>query len=181
MVSVWCYAPNLVGYVRIILLLVFIALYDKEPLISVVCYTVSMAFDALDGFLARLLNQSTRFGAMLDMVTDRLSTICMLMVNSLQHTEMTKLFLFLLLLDIGSHWFLVCSNYVSGGDNHKDSPSMPGFVRAYYSKPVLFCTCALSEVWYVIYYVKGNFIMGPALTQAWTYLFYISTPVVTYK
>jgi len=42
-----------------------------NPRLCTVLYLVSCILDAFDGKMARLLNQSTRFGAVLDMVTDR--------------------------------------------------------------------------------------------------------------
>ena len=35
------------------------------------CYILSAGLDAFDGHAARALDQSTKFGAMLDMLTDR--------------------------------------------------------------------------------------------------------------
>jgi CDP-diacylglycerol--inositol 3-phosphatidyltransferase len=39
---------------------------------------LSGLLDAVDGHAARLLNQSSKFGAMLDMLTDRCATMCLL-------------------------------------------------------------------------------------------------------
>ena len=40
-------------------------------LIFSACYILSGFLDAFDGHAARAFNQSTKFGAMLDMLTDR--------------------------------------------------------------------------------------------------------------
>lgn len=43
---------------------------DTHPKYCTVLYCVSCLLDAFDGMAARALNQSTQFGAVLDMVTD---------------------------------------------------------------------------------------------------------------
>jgi CDP-diacylglycerol--inositol 3-phosphatidyltransferase len=106
---VWLFAPNIVGYIRVALLVVFILCYDTAPLFAITCYSTNMALDAVDGFLARRYNQSTQFGAMLDMVTDRQSSLSLLLVNAIQSTDMQKTFMCLLVLDIVSHWIWVFS------------------------------------------------------------------------
>ena len=49
-----------------------------HPRTCCLLYTISCLLDALDGFAARRFGQSTRFGAVLDMVTDRCTTACLL-------------------------------------------------------------------------------------------------------
>ena len=56
----------------------WMSLYFNWPLfycvlfkILSVCYILSGFLDAFDGHAARAFNQSTKFGAMLDMLTDR--------------------------------------------------------------------------------------------------------------
>ena len=55
------------------MILAAISLYYMRgnPRVCTVLYCVSCILDAFDGKLARMLQQSTRFGAVLDMVTDR--------------------------------------------------------------------------------------------------------------
>ena len=49
-------------------------------------FQLSGLLDAVDGHAARLLNQSSKFGAMLDMLTDRCATMCLLVNNNCQGT-----------------------------------------------------------------------------------------------
>jgi CDP-diacylglycerol--inositol 3-phosphatidyltransferase len=67
---VWLYVPNLIGYARIISGLgAFYFSYDsKSWLTFFALYFVSYSLDALDGVAARALKQTSRFGAVLDMV-----------------------------------------------------------------------------------------------------------------
>lgn len=42
-----------------------------HPKVSTIAYCVSCLLDAFDGHAARALGQTSKFGAVLDMVTDR--------------------------------------------------------------------------------------------------------------
>ncbi|KAK2977774.1 hypothetical protein RJ640_028919, partial [Escallonia rubra] len=66
-------------------------------------FEFSFVCDALDGWFARKFNQVSTFGAVLDMVTDRISTACLLVILS-QVYRPGLVFLSLLALDIASHW-----------------------------------------------------------------------------
>jgi CDP-diacylglycerol--inositol 3-phosphatidyltransferase len=44
-----------------------------------VCYFLSSFLDAFDGMAARYFNQSSTFGGMLDMLTDRIGTSALIM------------------------------------------------------------------------------------------------------
>uniref|UniRef100_A0A3B4VIE3 CDP-diacylglycerol--inositol 3-phosphatidyltransferase n=1 Tax=Seriola dumerili TaxID=41447 RepID=A0A3B4VIE3_SERDU len=69
--NVLLYWPNIIGYIRIGL--VFAAWRAFEtPAVFVPLYSVSIALDGVDGWLARRLGQSSRFGAWLDVVVDNL-------------------------------------------------------------------------------------------------------------
>lgn len=58
------------GYVRILLIVVaFHNISDYKTFF--ICYALSQVLDMADGYAARLLKQSTKYGAVLDMVTDR--------------------------------------------------------------------------------------------------------------
>lgn len=71
--------PNLVGYVRLALLPVFLVLAysteDGTSLLSAMVFWVIAAGDYLDGFLARATGQYSRLGALLDPVIDRLTIL----------------------------------------------------------------------------------------------------------
>ena len=58
----------------------------------------------LDGLAARYFDQCSNFGAVLDMVTDRVCTAMLLLVLSHVYTDYAITFSFLVGLDVGSHW-----------------------------------------------------------------------------
>jgi cardiolipin synthase len=71
--------PNLVGYVRLALLPVFLVLAyntdDGTSVLSAMVFWVIAAGDYLDGFLARATGQYSRLGALLDPFIDRLTIL----------------------------------------------------------------------------------------------------------
>ncbi|XP_034024914.1 CDP-diacylglycerol--glycerol-3-phosphate 3-phosphatidyltransferase isoform X2 [Thalassophryne amazonica] len=71
-VQVLLFWPNVVGYLRILLL--FAAwCFRQTPEVFVPLYSICTALDGVDGWLARTLDQTSRFGAWLDVVVDNLS------------------------------------------------------------------------------------------------------------
>ncbi|KTG34482.1 hypothetical protein cypCar_00036090, partial [Cyprinus carpio] len=76
--NIFLFVPNLIGYARIVLALISFFLMPCCPGPAVFCYLLSALLDAFDGHAARALNQGTKFGAMLDMLTDRCATMCLL-------------------------------------------------------------------------------------------------------
>lgn len=68
--------PNTITIIRILLTpLLVILLLEGEKGLALVIFMVAGTGDALDGFLARLLNQKTDFGAFLDPIADKLLLI----------------------------------------------------------------------------------------------------------
>ncbi|XP_056330551.1 uncharacterized protein si:ch1073-145m9.1 [Danio aesculapii] len=63
------YVPNLIGYIRILLVLIAWILY-RDPQSFVPLYVLSIILDGVDGWVARRLHQTSRFGAWLDVVID---------------------------------------------------------------------------------------------------------------
>ena len=79
-----------------------------------VAYFVSCMLDAVDGHVARMLGQSSRFGAVLDMVTDRCTTSCLLCFLSSAYPPWALLFQGLIALDFASHYMHMysCVDYL---------------------------------------------------------------------
>jgi cardiolipin synthase len=71
--------PNLVGYVRLALIPVFLVTAfdsgDGREALPALLYLVITAGDYVDGFLARATGQYSRMGALLDPVVDRLAVL----------------------------------------------------------------------------------------------------------
>ena len=78
---VFFYFANIIDYFRLILLIAAFVLF-KQPILCVFLYAFSAILDLFDGMAARHFNQTSRLGASLDMITDRISTTGMLFILS---------------------------------------------------------------------------------------------------
>lgn len=159
--NVFLFIPNIIGYARIALGLVSCWYMPTDHIRAALYYIVSGGLDAFDGYAARAFGQSSRFGAMLDQLTDRCATMALLM--TLCHLYPRWMFLFQLsaIIDIASHWLHLHSNDLRGGATHKAS-SNPILHLYYTSRPFLFAMCAGNELFYATLYLT-YFTHGPRL------------------
>jgi CDP-diacylglycerol--inositol 3-phosphatidyltransferase len=150
--SVWLYAPNVIGYVRVLCLLISL-LYASDPGSTIpffALYSLSYLLDAVDGPVARYLGQTSQFGAVLDMVTDRVSTAVLLALLAQGCAGQgshggASLYLLLLVLDVGAHWVQMYAALLCGATSHKSLPNEPPLLTWYYRRHNLFAVCLLSE------------------------------------
>ncbi|CAB4001771.1 CDP-diacylglycerol--inositol 3-phosphatidyltransferase [Paramuricea clavata] len=184
--NVFLFVPNLIGYSRIILAFVSFYYMADSPVIFTVCYLLSALLDAFDGHFARLLSQTSKFGAMLDMLTDRCATTCLMVMLSEFFPSYRIVFQFLISLDISSHWLHMYSSLIKGDQSHKISTNF--FLRLYYtSRPVLFIMCSGNELFFVALYFI-HFSYGPTVFTVnntpvglWSLLAYINFPIFFVK
>eukprot|EP00944_MAST-04C_sp_MAST-4C-sp1_P004153 g4153.t1 len=152
-IDVLLYVPNLIGYARVLLTgMFFYYAFDAQswPL-AIACYVASFTLDFFDGYFARLLDQCSRLGQVLDMVTDRVSTAVLLAVLSMLQPDRSSIYVFLLALDFSSHWFHMKS---AGEGHHKKVDEKRNIIlRMYYATYVLFGYCCVSaEFTYITLY-----------------------------
>lgn len=141
------FVPNIVGYLRVLLLCVCIVLNRKW---FCILYTISYILDALDGHLARMLGQESQLGYIFDMSLDRASSTILSMYIA---KTCPKLFIFMavtVILDIFSHFFFVFYSLLL----HKSHKSVHGndshcfisrVLSVYYNRLILFCICFGTE------------------------------------
>jgi len=134
---VWLYIPNIISYIRVVILIAAI-FYSNEIYKFFLLYSISFALDAVDGPVARVLNQTTNFGAVLDMVTDRISTAILFSLLK------GPIWLSCMSLDISSHW-IHWSASLYYRNNHKQNKN--SLLKWYYYRPNLFTVCLLSELY----------------------------------
>ncbi|KAG2173670.1 hypothetical protein INT43_005090 [Umbelopsis isabellina] len=156
--SVFFFVPNLIGYSRIILAAISLYYMPIHPKVCVTLYCISCLLDAVDGTAARYFNQCSKFGAVLDMVTDRCTTTCLLCFLSNVYPSYTLIFQALISLDFSSHYIHMYSSLVNGASSHKNiSQSSNPLLRAYYTnnvyQVVLFIMCAGNELFFVALYL----------------------------
>ncbi|PNH02087.1 putative CDP-diacylglycerol--inositol 3-phosphatidyltransferase 2 [Tetrabaena socialis] len=65
--NVYLYVPNLIGYARVVAAFFAFAVAFTSPWQCIAAYFFSFVCDELDGRFARMLNQTSTLGAVLDM------------------------------------------------------------------------------------------------------------------
>lgn len=184
-VNVFLFVPNLIGYARVILMFfAFFYMLDKDMYqITVFCYMLSQLLDAFDGHAARALNQCSKLGAMLDMLTDRCSTLGLIMALGMLYPKCFFLCQCYAVLDIASHWLHLTAANIAGTSHKQIDLSQNPFLYYYYqNRIVLFSMCAGNEIFfsvsYLLYFSSGPMISGLSI---FTILWYITAPVMVIK
>lgn len=132
-------ADNAAGYSRIVLALASLYYMPLHPRTCSLLYSVSCLLDALDGYAARRFEQSTKFGAVLDMVTDRCTTSCLLVFLAQAFPRWSIVFQGLISLDLASHYIHMFATLSMGGSgqSHKNvDESRSWILKMYYSNNV---------------------------------------------
>ncbi|PRP77375.1 phosphatidylinositol synthase (PIS) [Planoprotostelium fungivorum] len=139
----------------------------------------SFGMDMVDGSIARSLNQSksthhlqgltrigSRFGAALDMLTDKMSTPGLFLAMSQMYTDFKYPMLACMMLDVISHYFQIYSTLLRGVKSHKIiDPNEPFLLRMFYGNFTFFtCTCLGHEIFTILLYVlrhtEGPYLFG---------------------
>jgi len=177
------FVPNLIGYVRVFLALLSFYFMTTDYLIASTCYIVSGLLDAFDGYAARKLGQSSKFGAMLDQLTDRAATACLVVTLATFYPQYTFLFQLSLAVDIVSHWMHLHASQLQGrGHKTMGLDSNPIMKLYYTSRIFLFFMCAGNELFfsmlYVLNFTEGFLVSGVGIVRI---LMYASAPVMLVK
>ena len=163
--NIFLYFANILDYFR--LLFAVIAFYNAKtsPNLFIICYFASFALDLFDGMAARYFDQQSKLGATLDMVIDRISTAGLLMVLSVFYSNQSHYFIFLMMLDVGSHWLQTHSGFMEVPedgeklrDNHKNLEEKFWLLNFYYkNKYGLLTICLGAELFLLfLYYAHFN-------------------------
>ena len=132
--KIFSYA-NCISYTRIVLLLASVLQSQNNWFFPL--YAASYILDAFDGYVARLMNETSQFGAVMDMVTDRVSTAVLLSLLQKPY------WLCIMILDISSHW--VYTHSLEKTQSHKKSKNK--FLSWYYEPVNLFLVCFFTELY----------------------------------
>lgn len=155
--SIFYFIPNLIGYARVITLLLSFVTMANHPIITMgLLYNVSCLLDAFDGYYARKYSQSTQFGAVLDMITDRCSTCSLIVFLSVLYPNYFIAWQALISLDLASHYVHMYAQIVSGSTSHKKLREGTNWLlKLYYeNRTFLFMVCALNETFYISLYLQ---------------------------
>ncbi|CEP20821.1 PIS1 [Cyberlindnera jadinii] len=153
--TIFHYIPNYIGYLRVITAIVSFQLMKSHPLYCITSYSVSCLLDALDGHAARHFHQTSRFGAVLDMVTDRCTTSSLICFLCVLYPQYVFIFQLLVSLDLASHYMHMYATLQTGGTSHKSIDKESNWLlRLYYTdRNVLFTMCFFNELFYVALYL----------------------------
>ncbi|MDF2867272.1 MAG: CDP-diacylglycerol--inositol 3-phosphatidyltransferase [Gammaproteobacteria bacterium] len=149
------YVPNLIGYVRLVSLLIIPFFILHAPLTSVCLCFISISLDAFDGYLARKLGQESYVGAVLDYTIDRATLAVLQMALALIYAPIWGFFAFVLILDMVSHISHVYSSLFLKRRHHKEIiDTQSKLLSLYYSnRKVLFLTCFFHDLWFGFVYL----------------------------
>ncbi|GMI04712.1 hypothetical protein TrRE_jg4410 [Triparma retinervis] len=188
--DVFLYYPQWVGYLRVFCTVLSLYLATKFAaggeyyVHSIILYLLSFIGDLFDGMAARNFDQSSKFGGVLDMVTDRCTTAGMLVVLTWLYHDHAFVFLALLILDMSSHWVQMTSALLLEAHHKSDEGNKDKFflVRWFYSNYPFFGYCCVgAELTYVLLYVTNY--MSPSSTQSafMFMLYYVCMPACVMK
>jgi len=169
--NIFLFWPNLIGYARIVLAIASLYYMPLHPRTCSLLYSISCLLDALDGYAARYFEQSTKFGAVLDMVTDRCTTACLLVFLASAWPRWSLVFQGLISLDLASHYIHMFATLTMGGtgQSHKSvERSRSRILNLYYTnKTVLFLFCMFNEVFFIALYLLSfsSPLLSPSLLQ----------------
>jgi len=162
--SVYFFIPNIIGYSRMVFAMLAFYHIHTNYFLFFIFYALSAVLDIADGYAARALDQCSKFGAILDMVTDRASTTCLIVVLAQFYPQFSLFFLFLIALDIISHFAHVYSSLSRGATSHKTvTPNQSWLIRLYYTnRLVLGGLCWGNEGFFIMLYLL-HFYAGPTI------------------
>eukprot|EP00049_Salpingoeca_infusionum_P026866 m.28546 g.28546 ORF g.28546 m.28546 type:complete len:225 (+) comp9049_c0_seq2:116-790(+) len=187
-INIFLFVPNLIGFLRVILGIASLFFMTTQPIVAMALYWSSAFADVFDGMAARHFNQSTTFGAVLDMVSDRCTTLCLWFTCAQFYPDYVVYFQLLAILDISSHWFQMYDALTQGKTSHKlikldENPVL----RFYYWKPVLFSLCSANELFFMAIYLLHFDIKGMDVSPTdmplyfWELIRDISLPMMVAK
>ncbi|KAJ2829202.1 phosphatidylinositol synthase 1 (CDP-alcohol phosphatidyltransferase1) [Coemansia erecta] len=171
--DVFWFVPNVIGYSRVGLAAAAVfGMYYEHPCLTFFAYALSELLDVADGYYARKLGQCSKFGEVLDMVTDRCTTTVLLvfLAQLYESKLLALLFCFVVSLDISSHYMQMYSQLITGKANHKEMDANAHWIlKAYYTdRRVLFAFCFGNEAFFLLLYLNKYL---P------TYALYLSIPM----
>lgn len=93
--------PNLLTYLRILLIAPFVISFIKEQyILAMVFLGISALSDCCDGYIARRFNQITALGKMLDPVADKLTLLAVMVCITIMTPQVLPLMVILIIKDV---------------------------------------------------------------------------------
>ncbi len=188
--KVFLFVPNIIGYIRFILYLFsFLSHTFGNWQLCISLYAIAFILDEFDGRAARAYNQSSNFGAALDMVADRSATAGLCLILAQLYPNYLLAFIGAIALDVSSHYYLIYATGMLGKTSHKDSSewSTNSLLKLYYGNKTFMDLLILgNEVFYILLYLNfyligWNFTFGNFNFDLWQLLIIICLPIYCLK
>ena len=119
--SILLYVPNLIGYARLTLLALAVPFFQSHPPAFLGLYLLQMSLDMVDGYLARLLSQESRIGAVLDVVADNSARTMMYMCAVANATSSSSSSSPLLLAYLATATAIIILEWITFASSHGSS------------------------------------------------------------
>ena len=188
--KVFLYVPNIIGYVRFIFYLIsFVSHSLGNWQLCISFYAIAFILDEFDGRAARAYNQSSNFGAALDMVADRSATAGLCLILAQLYPNYLLFFIGAISLDVSSHYYLIYATGMLGKASHKDSSEWAtnGLMKLYYGNKSFMDILILgNELFYLLLYLNF-YLNGLSFTfniwsfDIWQLLIVICLPIYLLK
>jgi len=128
------YIPNLLGYARIVSAFVGLQFAPSQPVIAVKIWILSALLDLLDGPTARMLNQTSSFGVVLDIAADNILRSCVWVAAAAANPSYLAISCFVLCLE----WVTLVATQVHASSQHSQHwkearQKDPRFVQAFFA------------------------------------------------
>lgn len=188
--QVFLYVPNLIGYGRFVFYLAsFICHSLGNWQLCLGLYAIAFILDEFDGRAARAYNQSSNFGAALDMVADRSATAGLCLILAQLYPSYLLVFIGAIALDLSSHYYLIYATLLRGSASHKDSAqwSTNGLLKLYYgNKPFMDLLIVGNELFYLLLYLNFYLVdrslnLAGWQTNIWQLLLIVIVPIYLLK
>jgi CDP-diacylglycerol--inositol 3-phosphatidyltransferase len=187
---VFLYVPNIIGYGRFVLYAIaFVSHSWGNWQLCIGLYAIAFILDEFDGRAARAYNQSSNFGAALDMTADRSATAGLCLILAQLYPNYLLAFIAAIALDVSSHYYLIYATGLLGKVSHKDSAQWSNnpLLKLYYGRKSFMDLLILgNELFYLLLYLNF-YLVGFRLTfntwniNLWQLLIVILLPVYLLK
>jgi len=170
--KVFIFIPNIIGYFRFFFYLIsFICHSLGNWQLCISFYAIAFILDEFDGRAARAYNQSSNFGAALDMVADRSATAGFCLILAQLYPQYLLFFIVAIALDVSSHYYLIYATGILGKASHKDSAewSNSKLMQLYYGNKTLMDVLILgNELFYILLYLNFYLVSFSLAINNWT-------------
>ncbi len=176
------FIPNILDYIRILLLISVVCVFPTHPWLGIWLYVINSILDMMDGTLARLLNQQSKLGALLDFSIDRASITILLGGCIWAYPQWWSWVVAIMAIDMSSHFALCYASAYSSG-SHLNFISQGSQLLRWFSQKswVRYLICTSHDVFFAVivayflvpssYWVMIAIVLTPGmLLKTWIHL-----------